>query len=524
MIRLLLIVCSLSFALANVGIVFSGRSDQPSASYEGLVQAIKSALKPDGIEVFVSFVTQSTDIPAAITTLKSQSNVTRIFLAGHSMTSGGQMIQKYAHDNPAQANGVILLSSFLQRVYRPDVAACLPKASIQPKVDFSHLLGYLQDGAHDCYGSNTVSFPLPVLTVGGELDGVVRITRIAEAYYTQAVLTNAQQKFPVVVIPGMNHAQFYNGTALPTDLEADVSTDVALSSVAKVVRAFIIQITTGVPFPADILNASKTYFQPIVSAFVEKEGSWFFTGGDDEHGSSPWAAQAQEWMAEPLPDAWTWTVSNQFRLVSDEEKIPPYYRPKHRPEGNVTGSRAISSSTVSQLRFIELTVTETKAGLDGWAIIKEEKLNILTALPDDGSVYVSAIEIATKLFSRQKAYNITGYPSPASLDDGDRCKPINQKAYDWALQAVSPEARQRFLSKGFPLEMVADEKPNPPAGPWWIWTYLGYNKAATSLQIKSYYAFYSLDADPYGAGNHYCKLLSPARALEYILVDGLRKQ
>lgn len=39
-------------------------------------------------------------------------------------------------------------------------------------------------------------------------------------------------------------------------------------------------------------------------------------------------------MASPLPDNanYSWNIKNEFHLLSDEDKIPPYYRSKHRPE------------------------------------------------------------------------------------------------------------------------------------------------------------------------------------------------
>ena len=98
------------------------------------------------------------------------------------------------------------------------------------------------------------------------------------------------------------------------------------------------------------------------------------------------------------------------------------------------------------------------------------------------------------------------------------CRPAT-----WRVVRHGCSAGQRFAAKGIPLVMVADKKPTPPAGPWWIWNYLQYSATPASLEVQSWFAFYSLSSNPYGAGNHYCKLLSPARALEHIFIDGLRR-
>ena len=179
---------------------------------------------------------------------------------------------------------------------------------------------------------------------------------------------------------------------------------------------------------------------------------------------------------------------------------------------------------MTQLRFIKLSTIDTGVGLNGEAIIREEKLGIMTEVPDDGAAPVSAIELGTKLASRQLIFNLTGNASPESLDDGDRCADINAAAYAWARSAVSAPALARFDAHGVPMKFMPDKKPAVPAGPWWIWTYLDIALAndRSAAEVTSYYAFFSLDADPYGAGNHYCKLLSPARAVEWILTDGLR--
>ena len=151
-------------------------------------------------------------------------------------------------------------------------------------------------------------------------------------------------------------------------------------------------------------------------------------------------------------------------------------------------------------------------------ILADRKL----AIPDDGFAPTSAIEIATKLASRELAFKVCGVETSPSLDDGDRCKGINEDAYALALNVSSKEALKRFQKLGRPLVMTSDQKPVPPAGPWWIWKYLKFTDQGSEVDITSLYAFYPLSGPAYGAGNHYCKLLSPARVLEWIYVDGLR--
>ena len=48
----------------------------------------------------------------------------------------------------------------------------------------------------------------------GELDGVVRVGRIAEAFYTQIEISS-RTKDEFAVVPGLNHAAILNLTTLP---------------------------------------------------------------------------------------------------------------------------------------------------------------------------------------------------------------------------------------------------------------------------------------------------------------------
>ena len=60
----------------------------------------------------------------------------------------------------------------------------------------------------------------------------------------------------------------------------------------------------------------------------------------------------------------------------------------------------MTSNTVSQLRFVEVSVGDVATGFNGGEVIKEETTMIAAELPDVGFNYTSSIEIATKIVSR----------------------------------------------------------------------------------------------------------------------------
>lgn len=72
--------------------------------------------------------------------------------------------------------------------------------------------------------------------------------------------------------------------------------------------------------------------------------------------------------------------------------------------------------------------------------------------------------------------------------------------------------------------VVGDDKGPYNAGPLWIWTYMEYTK---DLDAKTYTVqapMMRTQTDyfiPSARGFHYCKVLSPFFALEWMLVDGI---
>merc|ERR1712194_37827 len=62
-----------------------------------------------------------------------------------------------------------------------------------------------------------------------------------------------------------------------------------------------------------------------------------------------------------------------------------------------------------------------------------------------------------------------------------------------------------------------------PMGPLWVSSELKYDEKEQSLELVSA-GIFTEPGDRTSRGNHYCKLLSPARAMEYVLLDGLKRK
>lgn len=131
---------------------------------------------------------------------------TSTFYGGHSL--GGAMMPDYVL-GVDDAVGQVLMGSFLTRKFKTGATA---------------------------EGRPQLEYPVPTLTIGGELDGLCRLTRIAEALYTQVTFaedpTVAARSVPVTVIPGMNHYEFASGDQPPAfvamnDLKAEITEEAA---------------------------------------------------------------------------------------------------------------------------------------------------------------------------------------------------------------------------------------------------------------------------------------------------------
>jgi hypothetical protein len=126
--------------------------------------------------------------------------------------------------------------------------------------------------------------------------------------------------------------------------------------------------------------------------------------------------------------------------------------------------------------------------------------------------------------------------APFSVDEHvSYCREINEASYEWALKESFPKTAARYRIMGAPMKFLDDVFPigGLPVGPEWIdqplhlveknggeWLEVSSPAMPCCMALPGQSCLVILDSQ----GFHFCKLLSPARAMEWIYLDGLRYQ
>lgn len=141
-----------------------------------------------------------------------------------------------------------------------------------------------------------------------------------------------------------------------------------------------------------------------------------------------------------------------------------------------------------------------------------------------------AIEMRTKLSSRQKVLlAATGVKEDFNkVDAGNLCGEINAEVLNWALSKAPKNSLDRYYEIGRQLRIGADRDMSN-LGPLWIWTSISYSDKTDSTTDAKYTEVvaptmkFAVDYwISLTAGFHFCKVLSPARAVEWIYFDSLK--
>ncbi|WP_323311959.1 hypothetical protein [Anabaena cylindrica] len=428
-----------------------------------------------------------------------------IFFVAHSV--GGIAIQKYLKSFPARGKGQILMGSFLEKGY----------------------VSKLNEA-----GQTVIQYPVPTLTIGGTLDGLARITRIATGFWYQqsnASELTAIENFPVVAIDGATHMQFASGKApsyvADFDLKPRASEEEVHLQIGKLAHNFICLIlqTVNAEASSNFLKEERIktqqLLQPLLNALIMEGYNGFkpacYCTQEDNPRNNPECTPYSPWIqdhANPIMASSDLSPVSFGLNVIDSFHRSYTYNPFSHPSVHLPQVR---NSCAGQ-SDCTLTISSVTQAL----------YNFLDSF-DTGFFPIAAFSLRAKLNSRQKIWTEAGVLNPnyEQTDGASRGNQINQYAYKWALENAGEEARQYFKAFGVEMGMGEDSVPIIAAGPLWIWVYPKYNYVRINDE-----QFYQVRARvmktptnyfiPSASGMHYCQLLSPAAVMEWIYIDGLR--
>jgi hypothetical protein len=535
----------------QVGLIYCAGEGLSAEQYQPIAQAMQQEAAAYNLSLWVGIP----DFPLDTPPIDFADNVDRAYasMQAAGMPAGTKMMGA-AHS----LGGVFLQMYHTQQL--SEVAGRSGEITDEHRRRFEAAAGNVNFQAIILMGSfitrpNTPTWKTPTMHIAGELDGLARITRMAQAVVTQFEAHGglsspaAVRDWPVGVIDGGAHMSFASGVppalVKARDLKPEVGEQVAHRKIAGVSAAFIAAQLTEVPptvaagavsqLRAWIDTSYRKYWSPLLEAFEEeglyalapacncnnpqKEpfdldkffGGWInyypclegTTTPDCRHGS-PWAGKMQVKLAGLEQYGINVNVQSAFHPVSQT-----------KPETNLP-------------YVFEQYTTPTKGNNLTVTVVTE---NIYHSDPLDTGFYPqAAIEMRAKQVSRQRMMLHAGFQHVKVNDtdamDLNRCAELNSEALKWALAKAAPHTATRFQSKGEQVEFGNDI--NGEGGPLWIDQKLKQERitGASGVSRNRISSIAGVLETPFIvksiAGTHYCKLWSPAAALEWLLVDGLR--
>lgn len=375
----------------------------------------------------------------------------------------------------------------------------------------------------DGEGRTLIDYPLPTLTLAGTLDGLARISRFAVATWLQrinAATARRPERFPVITLEGASHMQFASGEAVPyvkafnlvpTASEAEVHEQIGALVAVFLPSCLEVGANPASPALEEAAEASAAWLEPLIEA-LRMEGYYGFRPpcydtAETNSRTDPCCTPYSPWIQE-----------HANALMAGEAEVPVRF-----------GMTALDSfdRSATYNPFARPPVHIPQISADCTA---PNPCQVAFTALDTGFFPISAFSLRCKLNSRQSFWSHGGGPDPdfTRTDGPSRGQPINAAAFQWALEHSGAGSRQRFGSLGQPLVMESVTV-RPAVGPLWIWSYpcFSYRQegeamvGAVSCTVMKTPLTYPIAAV---RCFHYCQLLSPAAAMEWIHIDSLRER
>jgi len=324
------------------------------------------------------------------------------------------------------------------------------------------------------YPADLKSFPIPLLCLSGELD-FLPYSHPAILYDQLSSLDSSTilQK-PIIIVPGMDHSAFCPGFKVKDDIVQEIDENDAIQIIGEITGTWIDIVSNQATDSSKLLQWIKQT-APIVQPFIS---------------------------AQKLASSW---CKNAQLVISGLD--PSKYN-----------SLNLSLEVVDSLISLEFAHTEYSFYSNNILSVMDVSYSTFDGgyLPN----YASANQIACKLISDERVAQQLGYP----VITGRNCYEVNNEALSVAknfLQSSWPNALSRWEKQGKGINFAPDSETY--LGPQWLITNLDWQEDQDNVTITSI-SLYSHLTSPIYPGNHYCKVISPAKLIEWITTFSLKNR
>jgi hypothetical protein len=272
------------------------------------------------------------------------------------------------------------------------------------------------------------TYPRPVLLLAGELDGLVQLTRAAEEYRAPYELVQAGDERtavrakPVVVVPGLNHAQMGNGYVTETLRAEDFPAELAQTDADAQLGAWAARFLELHRRDDDQALVDAAYAALREGVRSTEPFMRFFLEAQDEDDAAGGCAPGQRAVAALGDDAGTRLdvqVQTQASAPAFAASVPVL---ADASEGNGT--------TVLVPGYLERRVGVQSEGEAG-------------------------TELQCKYKSQAAIVRALGLLPDAYGPPGD-CRTVTAALLDRALAAIAPSCARRYATIGKPVALGAD--------------------------------------------------------------------
>jgi len=381
-----------------------------------------------------------------------------VFFGGHSL--GGIVLESHISGHSDKAAGIALLGTWL-----PD------------------LLGEKTSGSNE--------YPVPVLTAIGELDGG-GLSYLRREVEETAVLPGSVTSFSkTILVPQVNHAQVASGEIDQGVIDNDI--DPELSE----------------------YEAHQNYGQRLGDWLALNALHLGLVSQDDANEALANFAQYEAATSEFVQPFVTALEKEQVGLVSEFVTEAQFSILNLEAGGDVVITNTILTN-IPTFQGYKPSAEE----VDGIVTIKTWSHLLYDLDILDFNKHLSASTVKAKMKLADAIYPMLGLPE---IDEIMTCAALNAMTMEYAMSIASEEALERLASKGRTLIFGKDIEYAWGGVPWelsgglrWELSDDGDSVVLQSARLTSGPNF------PLYPGEHYCDLLSPYRALEWIYIESVR--